>query len=66
MRSRYSAYTLNNADYVYHTYATSSQEQQLIDEIKAWAEETTLLNLKVNNTSKYKNMTHPTVTFEAI
>lgn len=66
MRSRYSAYAFNNADYVYHTYALSSKKQQSIDEIKAWAEETAWLNLKINNVSEYENMTHPTVTFEAI
>jgi len=66
MRSRYSAYALNKADYIYQTYAKSSQKEQSIEEIKAWAEETNWLNLNVKSSSEYKNTTHPTVTFEAI
>lgn len=66
MRSRYSAYVLNNANYIYDTYAKAYQKQQSFHEIKIWAQETTWLNLKIITANDYKNTNNPTVAFEAI
>ena len=66
MRSRYSAYALNNADYIYQTYAKTSQDKQSVHEIQLWAQETTWLSLTIIDSSEYQKVTHPTVTFEAI
>lgn len=51
MRSRYSAYAIKNAQYIYHTYALKSQKEQSIEEIKAWAEQTQWLKLTIKNTN---------------
>ena len=39
MRSRYSAYANNNAQYLYDTYANTSKSEQSIAEIAAWAQQ---------------------------
>ncbi len=69
MRSRYSAYATNNAEYIYKTYADISQCAQSISEIKEWAEQTTWLKLVIHSTSSFVNKhcksTLPTVHFSA-
>ncbi|MGL1957774.1 MAG: YchJ family protein [Colwellia sp.] len=47
MRSRYSAYAINNAQYIYDTYAKASQKSQSVAEIKAWADECVWLALEI-------------------
>lgn len=49
MRSRYFAYTQGNAEYIYKTYAKSSQTEQSIAEIKQWANQCKWLKLTVYN-----------------
>lgn len=69
MRSRYSAYATNNAEYIYNTYADISQASQSISEIKEWAEQTVWLKLVIHSTSSFVNnhckSTLPTVHFSA-
>jgi len=69
MRSRYSAYAINNAEYIYKTYAKKSQNFQSIQEIKEWAEQTKWLKLVIHSTSEFdsNNCTSvlPTVEFTA-
>ena len=47
MRSRYSAYATNNAQYIFDTYALKSKQAQSVEEISAWAKSTTWLSLEV-------------------
>lgn len=51
MRSRYSAYAVNNAQYIYNTYASAKQKENPIDEINQWAQQTQWLKLNVNHAS---------------
>lgn len=63
MRSRYSAYATNNVNYIFDTYALSTQKLQSIAEISAWANSTKWLKLTINDTSD--DSTYPTVSFTA-
>lgn len=74
MRSRYTAYAIKNASYLFNTYALKSQKSQSITEIKQWAEQTKWLKLIVIDASPYPTMDLvtsvdklpiPTVTFSA-
>lgn len=65
MRSRYTAYARNYAEYIFETYALSSKKSQSLSDIELWAKETTWLKLQIIDASKY-DIEHPTVTFEAI
>jgi len=47
MRSRYSAYTIKDAQYIFDTYANKSQKEQSITDIKVWANEVNWLRLDV-------------------
>jgi len=47
MRSRYSAYATKNADYIFNTYASSSQPIISQQDILDWANQTTWLNLNI-------------------
>jgi SEC-C motif domain protein len=49
MRSRYSAYATNNAEYIYQTYSSKSRKEQSIQEIKSWAEQTQWLKLTIKH-----------------
>lgn len=55
MRSRYSAYATNNAQYIFDTYALKSKQAQSIEEISAWAETTTWLSLEVSSCDPLSN-----------
>ncbi|WP_426370394.1 YchJ family protein [Pseudocolwellia sp. HL-MZ7] len=66
MRSRYSAYALQNSEYIFNTYSKASQKKQSLQEIDTWAKETQWVNLDVIDASEYKVTSEPTVTFEAI
>jgi len=69
MRSRYSAYATNHAEYIYKTYAKNSQASQSINDIKEWAEQTTWLKLVIHSSSafdtKHRESSLPTVNFSA-
>nr|WP_223270304.1 YchJ family metal-binding protein [Colwellia sp. C1TZA3] len=54
MRSRYSAYATQQADYIYFTYAHSSQAEQSIDDIAQWAATTKWLKLVIHYASDHK------------
>lgn len=54
MRSRYSAYAVNEPEYIYQTYSIVSQAEQSIDDIKQWASVTKWLKLIIHHTSDYK------------
>ncbi|TWX52814.1 YchJ family protein [Colwellia hornerae] len=60
MRSRYSAYATEAADYIYQTYAQASRALQTIADISAWAKETKWLKLTIHAASdhtKHNNQT---------
>lgn len=59
MRSRYSAYALTNAVYIFNTYHSSKRQSISVDELDEWARATTWLKLEINATSQ------DTVTFTA-
>lgn len=59
MRSRYSAYALEKAQYVYDTYHSRQQANLDVKELADWANQTTWLHLSVEDTSQ------STVTFVA-
>jgi len=54
MRSRYSAYAKKQAEYIYFTYALSSQAEQAIDDIVQWAAQTRWLKLIIHQASDFK------------
>lgn len=56
MRSRYSAYATEAADYIYQTYAQASRALQSITDISAWAKETKWLKLTINAASDYTEL----------
>lgn len=47
MRSRYCAYAIKDAQYLYKTYAQSTRTSQSIEEIQAWADETIWVSLSI-------------------
>ena len=63
MRSRYSAYATKQAQYIFETYALSSQKEQSIDDIANWAEQCRWTGLTILNTLASTSM--PTVEFIA-
>ncbi len=75
MRSRYSAYFIKNAEYIYNTYAKSSREKQSVAEIAEWANQCKWLRLEILATSSITNISNvvdvknakdlPTVEFSA-
>ncbi len=74
MRSRYSAYATNEAEYIYQTYAKSSQTEQSLNDIKEWASQTTWLKLVIHSVSNFSSgeqdkksnhINYPTVCFSA-
>lgn len=50
MRSRYSAYATQKANYIYNTYSKQSQKQQTLDDIQAWASQCKWINLIIHHT----------------
>ncbi|GAA0820263.1 YchJ family protein [Colwellia asteriadis] len=52
MRSRFSAYALCNATYIFNTYAAKSQVDNSIEDIKQWAKACKWLALEVHQTTK--------------
>jgi SEC-C motif domain protein len=49
MRSRYSAYAINDAQYLYHSYATTSQIEQSINDIASWAKQCHWISLTIHH-----------------
>ena len=74
MRTRYSAYAMKNAQYIYDTYAQSSQRSQSINEISSWINSCQWLKLTIHHSSCFdsliKTTQHnnvlPTVEFTAL
>jgi len=66
MRSRYSAYALQQSNYIYDTYAKASKVNQSLHDIEIWAKETQWLSLAIISSSEFNNIVKPTVEFEAI
>lgn len=52
MRSRYSAYAVKNAAYIYNTYSKASQGSNSLEEIAAWAESCIWVNLQIHHSSQ--------------
>jgi len=67
MRSRYSAYAIKNAHYIFSTYALTSQKSQSIQEIEAWANDSIWLSLTIVAAEPLSlpEQSHPTVEFTA-
>lgn len=53
MRSRYSAYANQDADYIYLTYANASQTEQSIEDIRQWSQQTQWLKLVIHYASDH-------------
>ena len=51
MRSRFSAYVTGNSQYIYDTYAKSSQASQSVKEIDEWSKACTWIALEIHSTS---------------
>jgi len=49
MRSRFSAYAIGNAQYIYDTYASSSQLAQSVEDISDWGDSCTWLALQIHS-----------------
>ena len=69
MRSRFSAYATNNSQYIYDTYAKSSQAEQSITDIAAWSDACIWIALRIhpknNEELKAKNSAEQFVEFSA-
>jgi len=50
MRSRYSAYAIRNAKYIFDSYAQISQQVQSIENIKTWAKQCKWISLQIIDT----------------
>ena len=71
MRSRYSAYATKASDYLFHTTASGSQQNNSKKAIKEWAEQTQWLQLTIEkaesiNLSKFDPKRLPAVQFTAL
>lgn len=55
MRSRFSAYVTGNSQYIYDTYAKSSQASQSVKEIDEWSKACTWIALEIHSTSTDNN-----------
>jgi len=49
MRSRYSAYAIADANYIFNTYALSTKQSQSLEDIQQWAKHTKWLKLEVHS-----------------
>ena len=69
MRSRFSAYALGNAQYIYDTYAKSSQAAQSVKDIDDWSHSCIWIALKIypteNSVSHVNKATEQFVEFSA-
>jgi SEC-C motif-containing protein len=69
MRSRFSAYVLGNAQYIYDTYAKSSQAAQSVNDIDDWSQSCLWIALKIypgaNSVSSENKTTEQFVEFSA-
>ena len=72
MRSRYSAYVTKNAQYIFNSYASSSQKTQSVEDIQSWANECNFIKLVLHSSSPFsvedtpKDAPPPTVEFTAL
>lgn len=58
MRSRFSAYALKNADYLFHSYAKESRGDNSLVDIQDWAEQTLWLALVIISTEQSDDEFH--------
>ncbi|MDX2370326.1 MAG: YchJ family metal-binding protein [Colwellia sp.] len=66
MRSRFSAYTISNAQYIYDTYAKSSQAAQSVKDIDDWSKSCVWIALKIHPlANSVNNSTEQFVEFSA-
>ena len=66
MRSRFSAYADGNAQYIYDTYAKSSQKSQSVKELEQWSKACVWLALKIHPlTNELNTSTEQYVEFSA-
>ena len=63
MRSRYTAYTLNDIDYIYDTYATDARQQQSKQALRESASNTKWIKLQISASDSIS--TPASVTFTA-
>jgi len=63
MRSRFSAYAIKDAQYIYETYAAVQRSSQSIVDIKSWADECLWIALVVHESTE--TMVENTVEFSA-
>jgi len=72
MRSRFSAYVSKNTQYIFNSYALSSQKSQSIEDIKSWANNCHFIKLTIHSTSPFtdehlaQDSLLPTVEFTAL
>jgi len=62
MRSRFSAYVINDAQYIYASYSQQSQLSQSVTEIKKWASACKFIELIIHHVSPFNkyHSEHPT------
>ena len=62
MRSRFSAYVINDAQYIYDSYSHHSQRSQSVNEIADWASTCKFIELIIHHVSPFNNYhsDHPT------
>ena len=66
MRSRFSAYAIGDAKYIYDTYAKSSQTAQSVKDINDWSKSCVWISLKVHPLANHlNNATEQFVEFSA-
>ena len=66
MRSRFSAYAFGNSQYIYDTYAKSSQTAQSVKDIDDWSKSCVWIALKIHPTAgKLNKVTEQFVEFSA-
>jgi SEC-C motif-containing protein len=56
MRSRFSAYATNNSQYIYDTYAKSSQALQSLQEIDDWSKSCKWIALQIHSSTHVENL----------
>lgn len=55
MRSRFSAYAAGNSQYIYDTYAKSSQASQSVEDINDWSKACVWIALEIHSTNNCDN-----------
>ncbi|WP_199612041.1 YchJ family protein [Flocculibacter collagenilyticus] len=66
MRSRFTAYTLCNSNYIFQTYSKQSQLDNTVDDIDAWAKQVEFIKLDITNSDDIALNNHATGQVEFI